>query len=216
MTETEIAQLQRAPGRPRDERAHRAILDAALERFIAEGYEAMSMEAIAADAGVGKATIYRRWHSKAELVSEAIGGLAEDIVVPDTGSVRADLIRLASYIHESAGSTMGRCFGRMVGEMDTNPELGQVYWDNVILPRRRLLRSLFKRGLERGELRHDLDLDLAVDMLAGPVILRRNHLRFARDKGEVDRSFIERMVDYLLGGMKNDVQGPGTTTESAP
>jgi AcrR family transcriptional regulator len=163
----------RAPGRPRSLEADRSILSAALDRFIEDGYQGMSIEHVAAQAGVGKATIYRRWPSKEALITDAVGSFSEELTAPNTGSVREDLLGLVRQIGELASSSpSGRCFARMAGEMGSNPELAKVYKEKVIGHRRAIVGEIISRGIARGELREELDIELVIDMLVGPVLYR--------------------------------------------
>jgi AcrR family transcriptional regulator len=189
----------RAPGRPRSAEADRSILTAALDRFIEDGYQGMSIEQVAAQAGVGKATIYRRWPSKEALITDAVGSFSEELTVPDTGSTRGDMLALVRQIvHVSSSSPSGRCFARMAGEMVTNPELAKVYKEKVIGHRRAIVRQVIVRGIERGELRKDLDLDLVIDMLVGPLLYRALIKRVA--PAETGRS-AAHLIDTLLTGI---------------
>jgi AcrR family transcriptional regulator len=189
----------RGPGRPRSARAHQAILDTALELLIEDGFTGMSMEAVAARAGVGKATIYRRWSSKAELVMDAITTLKTALEPVDTGSVRGDLLAIG----RQALLTLGRpeqasLIGRMMGETSKHPELHEVYRRKLVTPRRRLIADVLQRGIDRGEIRADLDMELLVDMVVGPLIYRvlisGGDPAFAPDH-------LERLADGLLEGI---------------
>lgn len=188
----------RAPGRPRSFEVDRAILDATVALFISHGFEAMSVEQVAAHAGVGKATIYRRWACKEALVSEAVAGLTEEIRVPDTGSVRGDLEDImVQLLRTSATSASGKCFARMAGEISANQDFAHVFRRNVISPRRSIVARVLRRGIERGELRDDLDLDLATDMLVGPIIYRRLFGALPSSAPENPRE----LIDTLLNGI---------------
>ncbi|MDQ3876811.1 MAG: TetR/AcrR family transcriptional regulator [Actinomycetota bacterium] len=196
MSTTESA--ARAPGRPRNPQADRAILEAAMDRFIADGYQAMSIEQVAVDAKVGKTTIYRRWPSKEALVADAVARLSEELPLPDTGSVRGDLLALVHEIAKRSSSTAGRCMGRVFADMQGHPEMAAVYKRNVVEPRRALIRSILERGVERGELRDDLDLDLVIDMLVGPIVFRR---LIARDSISKPLDQPELLIDTLERGI---------------
>lgn len=164
--------VPRAPGRPRDPDRHRAVLDAAVALFIAVGYEGMTMEAVAARAGVAKTTVYRRWPAKQDLVVEAVGALSADVADPDTGDVRADLVALLVRIQRLfATSPVGEVFPRMAAEVAIGSPLGRAYLERVITPRMAVLKSILARGVARGELPADLDLAVAADMLMGPIVL---------------------------------------------
>jgi AcrR family transcriptional regulator len=189
----------RAPGRPRSLEADRSILSAALDRFIEDGYQGMSIEHVAAQAGVGKATIYRRWPSKEALITDAVGSFSEELTAPDTGSVREDLLRLVRQVGELASSSpSGRCFARMAGEMGSNPELAKVYKEKVIGHRRAIVAEVISRGIARGELHKELDAELVIDMLIGPVLYRA--LIKKEQPAKIGR-VAEELIDTLMMGI---------------
>jgi AcrR family transcriptional regulator len=162
----------RRPGRPRSAEAHAAILRAALELAVEGGLRGLSMEAIAARAGVGKATIYRRWKTKEALFVEAIGSIALNPEVPDTGSVRGDF-KIAS---DAAVGRMApeafRVLPRLMADAADDPELLEALQQALVRPRRAAIAVILRRGIERGELRSDIDPDLVSEMLIGPMIAR--------------------------------------------
>ena len=191
----------RRPGRPRDEKAHDLIIDAALESFIEEGLEGASVEGIAARAGVGKATIYRRWHSKEDLISEAIARCALDVPPLDTGSTRGDLTEMIrKMLLYLSGDIGGQIFPRMVGEVWSNSPFGKEFYEAVVRPRRQVVVDILKHGVERGELRAGLDIELAADALTGAVIMR---LMLSGVSGR-SLEVAEELVDLLLGGLAPD------------
>lgn len=187
------------PGRPRSPQAHRAILDAAAALFIEEGFDAMSVEGVAARAAVGKATIYRRWPSKEDLVIDAIAQVFAAPPRPDTGSVREDLVLMGRELHHLMSSSVtGGVFPPMASEVARNSRLGRLYGERVIGPRRAGLADAIRRGIERGELPTDTDIELAIDMLVGTFLLRRLTHRLKRS----DPAMAERAVDLVLVGVR--------------
>lgn len=189
----------RRPGRPRSHRAHQAILQAAVALFIDEGFAGMSVEAVAARAGVGKATIYRRWPSKEELVVDAIAQVFAEAPRPDTGNVRNDLVQLGRELHGLMSSSVtGGVFPPISAEVARSSRLGRLYGERVIGPRRATLAEAFRRGIERGELPADTDVELAVDLVVGPLLLRRLTRRLRRS----DPTLPDRAVDIVLAGLQ--------------
>jgi len=187
------------PGRPRSASAHSAILDAAVALFVDRGFEGMSVEAVAADAGVGKTTIYRRWRSKEELVVDAIAERFADPSAPETGNVRDDLVQSARELHLlMSSSRTGAVFPRMGAEVARGSRLGRLYGERVIGPRRAIFAEALARGIERGELSEDTDVELAIDLLVGTLLLRRFTGRLKRS----DTSLPERAVDMVLVGLR--------------
>jgi AcrR family transcriptional regulator len=156
----------RGPGRPRSEKAEQAILAATLRMVGAHGVAGTTIEGVAAEAGVGKTTIYRRWQSKTELIVAAVGQMTPSGEPPDTGSVAGDLQALSKFQRERlAGTGLLTVAPRVLSESMEDPELHQGFVDNVINPIRALIRTILERGIARGELRSDLDLEPLVDLL---------------------------------------------------
>src|SRR4029453_9863731 len=182
-------------GRPRSEEAHRAILDAALELLVEVGYSGLTVEGIASCAGVGKATIYRRWASKLPLVIEAFAQLPA-LEESDTGDLVTDLERmLRSYLEVFASTPLGAVVPSLAGELPHNPELMELFAPLVRARRQPLLRAL-ERAVARGEIPADLDLDLAADLIFGPITVR---LFFTGRK--VTTKMGDPMVDLALTGV---------------
>lgn len=163
----------RTPGRPRSEASHQAIVQATLELLIEGGYRSLTMEQVRDRAGVGKATIYRRWASKEELVSEVVSYLHQDLEAPDTGSVRGDLEAVAQLALEGAQRTgASTAIVRLLADAVGNAELHAIFTQALVMPRRRTVRQALERAVSRGEIREGLDLELVVDLLAGPMLYR--------------------------------------------
>ena len=177
---TAEAAASRRPGRPRSERADQAIIDAALSLFAESGPEGLCIERVAARAGVGKATIYRRWPGKEDLLLDAIAALKAPMPEPAGRSAREDLVTL---------------LGAMCRET-ADPRLMARYAETVLEPRREVIRTVLRRGIASGELRPDLDIDAALFMLIGAVVARRGH-----EQHPVPPEYAERVVDELLRGL---------------
>jgi AcrR family transcriptional regulator len=183
-------------GRPRDPRADRAIVAAALELIAAVGVSDFRMEDVAARAGVGKAAIYRRYASKDELVTAAVAALVSEIEVPDTGSTRADLLALmrdavAVYRDPLHSGVMPA----VVGAMRQRPALARTVRAGFLAGRRDALRAVLERGVARGELRAHLDYELALDVLGGPLFYR-----VLITGGPLDEQLVEGVADLILRG----------------
>lgn len=153
------------PGRPRSEDCDRAILAATLDALVEDGYERLSIEGVASRAGVGKATIYRRWSSKAELVVEAVRTRAGCLApVVDTGDVRADLVELLRGALETMTSDDGRLLTAFLVERLRHPELATEFDRTFLVERRHQVRGLIDGAIERGELPPDTDAELVTDV----------------------------------------------------
>ena len=160
--------------RRRRERPRRAILRSASKLFHRHGLRRLTIEAIAEDAGVGKATIYRWWPSKAALVLDAIHDqVGPEIAFPDTGSAREDLrLQIASLIEILTSTRTGKAFIALVAESQHDPALAEAIRDRLIAGRRAATREVVERGIARGELRADLDIAIAIDALYGALYYR--------------------------------------------
>ena len=186
---------QSSAGRPRSEEAHRAILDATLELLVEVGFSALTVEGVATRAGVGKATIYRRWPSKLPLVIEAFRELPR-LEEVDTGSLVEDLKKmLRSYLQLFHSTPLGAVLPSLAGERAHDPQLSELF-DPVIKGRRQPLVRAFERAVERGEVPPDLDLELAADLVVGPIAVR---LFFTG--GKVSPRMVGPMVDLALRGI---------------
>ena len=188
---------QRRPGRPRSERAERAIIDATLSLFAESGAAGLCIEKVAARAGVGKATIYRRWPGKEDLLLAAIAGLKAPLPEPRGRSVRDDLVMLLTAMGEQfSDPCQAREFALLLGEGAKYPRLMARYRDTVIEPRREVIRSVLRRGVVTGELRGDADIDAALFMLTGSVLTRSRY-----GDVPVEPGYAGRVVDELLSGI---------------
>jgi AcrR family transcriptional regulator len=156
----------RGRGRPRSEKADRAILDAALRMVGQHGVAGTTIEGVAAEAGVGKTTIYRRWPTKTDLILAAISDIVPPGDPPDTGTMAGDMAALAeTQQRRLAGSGLSGIVPRVLAESMSDPDLHQDFVDRVVNPFRELLRLFIERGIERGELRADLEVEPLVDLL---------------------------------------------------
>jgi AcrR family transcriptional regulator len=183
-------------GRPRDERADRAILRATLELIAKHGVPALRMDDVADRAGVGKATIYRRHRSKEELVTAAIAALVSEIEVPDTGSTRGDLLALMqNAVGVYRASVEAAVMPSLVDAMSRDAALARTVREGFLAGRRAALGAVLERGVGRGDLRVDLDLELALDVLGGPLFYR-----LLVTGGPIDRQLADGVVELILRG----------------
>jgi|ERR1022692_3244033 AcrR family transcriptional regulator len=188
---------QRRPGRPRSERADRAIIDATLSLFAESGAAGLCIEKVAARAGVGKATIYRRWPGKEDLLLAAIAGLKAPLPKPRGRSVREDLLVLLEAMCEQfADPCQARELALLLGEGTKYPRLMARYAETVIEPRRDVFRTVLRRGVVTGELREDTDVDAALFMLTGAVLARSRY-----GDVPVEPGYARRLVAELMSGI---------------
>ena len=181
-------------GRPRDARCDQAILHATLDMLAEGGAAHLSIDAVAARAGVGKATIYRRWSSKEALVLDALGSTDTSLVdSPDTGGLRTDLEAyfdaLLERLRESEGSDV---LPHLIEAACYDPEV-RTSLDGYLSSRQQPLRAILHRAQQRGEIGSDIDIKLVVDLLVGPVIYRR-----LLTGDTIDRAFTRNLLDIVI------------------
>jgi AcrR family transcriptional regulator len=187
-------------GRRRSERSHRAIVAATQELLVERGYRELTIEGVAARAGVGKQTIYRWWPSKAALALEAyLTGRAQPPASPGGGSTR-DVVRerldwLAAVLAEPTG---GRVLAGLIADMQHDADLAERFHRDVVPARRRAMLDALERARERGEIRTDADLGVAVDALHGAVFYR-----LLLSGEPLDADFTERLATQVLDGLAN-------------
>ena len=150
-------------------------------------------------AGVGKATIYRRWHSKEELVKAAVGRLDDDLAAPDTGSLRGDSAALsATNVAAAEAQGAASLMPRLMSEAVDDPELHAIFSANLVEPRRRAVRTMLERARDRGEVRDDADLELLIDLLVGPIVYR---LIISAVTRAAATEHAERVLEAVLAGV---------------
>ena len=190
------AGTSRLPGRPRSEQAEQAIIEATLDLFAEQGFEGVCVEAVAARAGVGKATIYRRWPNKEELLLAALSSMKSPFPEP-TGNVRDDLVaQMTVMCEDRADPRKARRYALLLGEGQKYPRLMQRYKETVIGPRHDAMREVIRRGIASGELRAGADVEIALLALTGTVLAKEK----AAD-GSLNGEFAARIVDELLLGL---------------
>ena len=188
---------KRPPGRPRSQQARVAILRATLKLLRKTNYPDLTIESIAAEANVGKATVYRWWTSKAALVADAFSSTAVDeLHFPDTGSVRTDLSMQMKQLVRVFRSTRGRIVAAILGGGLFDSELIDAFRERFMLPRRREAYDTLRRAIERGELPADVDRDLMLDSLYGPI-----YMRFLLRHDELSEEFVEKLVNQIMQGV---------------
>jgi AcrR family transcriptional regulator len=187
----------RSPGRPRSERAHRAILQAANELLESEGFAAVSVEAIAERAGVSKATIYRRWPNRAAVVMDGfLSTVSSEVPFPHTGHAREDIRIHMRRLAEAFSGKIGRTVAALMAEGQSDPELAGALRSRWLLVRRAEAREILELGIERGELREDIDLEVAVDVLYGPI-----YYRMLVGHAPLDNGFTDALADHIFAGL---------------
>jgi AcrR family transcriptional regulator len=190
---------------PRVARSRAAVLEATLDLLAEEGAEGCTIEAIATRSGVAKTTIYRHWPSRAALVIDAVRTLMESPPeVPDTGRARADVTAILQGLAERLRTgQLADVAPALVAAVDADPTLGELM-EVYVQCRRDPLRTVLRRAVKRGELRADLDVELAIDLCAGPLFYRRLVAR--RPAEPVD---VEALVDLVFTGLGAEAAAGG-------
>lgn len=191
----ERAADERAPGRPRSEAREQAILDAALELLVDVGYEAMSMDALAERARASKATIYRRWSGKAEIVAAAVRGRSEAMaeVVPDTGTLRGDLLAMIGHSCRSLSATDGALIAAVLWAMRSDPALADLMRSQMVDAKRDGIAAVVGRAVARGECAPGTDA-----AVVGEVVPAMALSRLLVTGEPLDDSFCTHLVDDVL------------------
>ena len=199
----------RRKGRPRDSSADERILAAAAELILTRGFDNMTVDEVAAKAKAGKATVYRRWAGKEDLAFAALAQLySTQLPIPDTGNVHDDLILSTRMALEFSGSEIGRAYVRMTcSESLRDRRIGALY-TSAFEAQEEAARVMLQRGIDRGELRPDFRMDLAVDWFAGVMIL---YAIIERDVPSPEEA--EELVQFMLEGIGT---GPRGADESRP
>jgi len=188
---------KRQPGRPRSEHARRAILRSTLRLLQHTGFPDLTIEAIAADAGVGKTTVYRWWPNKGALVVDAFASSTETrLHFPDTGSVYRDVSLQMNQFLGILRTRRGRIVAELLGAGQSDPKLLEAFRERFLRPRRQEAYRTLRRGIERGELPRNLDLDLVLDILYGAM-----YMRFLIRHDELSASYVEEVCRLVLGNV---------------
>ena len=199
----------RRPGRPRSQHARQAILRSTLKLLRRRGFAELSIEAIAADARVGKATVYRWWSDKGALIVDAFASsIEEELHFPDSGSVFRDMSAQIGRWVQILRSPRGCIVAAVIAAGQSDPELLRAFRKRFLRPRRQEAYQTLQRGIDRGELPRNLDLDLVLDILYGAI-----YMRFLIRHDELDEDYINDVCRLVLrgaaAGARNQRQGNG-------
>jgi len=188
---------RRLPGRPRSEQARRAIFRSTLKLLRRSSFSGLTIEAIAADADVGKATVYRWWPNKGALVVDAFASSAEsELHFPNTGSVYRDMsLQMAQFLGVLR-SPRGRIVAALLAGGQSDPELLAAFRERFLRPRRQEAYKTLRRAIERGELPEEIDLDAVLDVLYGAI-----YMRFLIRHDELSEAYIRKVCGMVLAGV---------------
>ena len=192
------ARRKRPPGRPRSEQARLAILRSTLQLLGQSGFSDLSIEAVAAHAGVGKATVYRWWPDKAALITDAFASsTGQKLHFPDTGSVHTDMSQQMRQLTKIFLSRRGRIVSAILAAGQSDRDVIAAFRDRFMKPRRHEAYATLQRVIQRGELRKNVDMDLLLDSLYGPI-----YMRFLIRHRKLTPDFVDRLCDLVLAGAR--------------
>jgi AcrR family transcriptional regulator len=175
-----------------------AILRSALKLLSKNGFPELTIEDVAAQAGVGKATVYRWWPNKAALIADAFASsTTRKLHFPDTGSVCTDMSQQMRQLIKIFRGRRGRIVAAILGGGQSDKDLIAAFRERFLWPRRREAYTTLRRGIARGELRKSIDLDLLLDSLYGPI-----YMRFLIRHDKLTPKFVDRLCELVLGGAK--------------
>jgi len=186
-------------GRPRSAQVDTAIVDAVLELIAEHGLGSLTVESVAARAGVGKATLYRRWPNKDALVLDALAHLNDGLPPVQGDTLRERLVSLLTPMRcrPQAARSM-RLIPRVLSHREASPELYECFFEQVIAPRRERFLVELRAAVQAGEIRSDVDLELAVNALVGPVLYQSLVIP---DGHQAAAKQPEALVDLVLSGL---------------
>jgi AcrR family transcriptional regulator len=189
---------KRPPGRPRSEQARLAILRSALKLLGKNGFSDLTIEEVAERAQVGKATVYRWWPNKAALIADAFASsTTRKLRFPDTGSVHTDMRLQMRQVVKVFRSRRGRIVSAILAGGQSDRDLIAAFRERFLWPRRREAYGTLRRGIERGELRKNIDMDLLLDSLYGPI-----YMRFLIRHDKLTGDFVDHLCKLVLGGAR--------------
>lgn len=189
---------KRPPGRPRSEKARLAILQSTLKLLGKNGFADLTIEEVAGRAAVGKATVYRWWPNKGALIADAFASsTTRHLRFPDTGSVYTDMSRQMRQLVKVFRSRRGRIVSAILAAGQSDKDLIAAFRDRFLWPRRREAYATLERGIRRGELRKDVDPDLLLDSLYGPI-----YMRFLLQHDRLTPDFVDRLCALVLSGAR--------------
>lgn len=193
----ESAVAVRGPGRPRSEKARKAVIQSTLALLRQVGFNDLTIEAVAARAGVGKATVYRWWPNKAELVVEAFAAAVEDeLRFPSAGPVLESIHHQMRRWAHIFRSPLGQIVAAVIGAGQSDPDILRAFQAHWVEPRRIEARRLLRQAMKNGEIRGDIDPDTVLDLLYGPLYIRLLIRHAPLDEAIVDAVF--RVVSPAL------------------
>ncbi|MEO0926191.1 MAG: TetR/AcrR family transcriptional regulator [Cyanobacteria bacterium J06643_13] len=186
-------------GRPRSPETREKILKAAYEMLNEVGFIDLTIEGVAARAGVGKPTIYRRWQTKAALAMDAfLEAVNPELAFPDTGGVQEDFRQQMYKIVKLMNSSRGEVLASVIGCGQADEALITAFRENWLTPRREAAKQIFQRGVDRGELKADIEIEVAIDALYSPLFYR-----LLLKHQPLTEQLVDELVALVMEGMIN-------------
>jgi AcrR family transcriptional regulator len=202
---TKADEVSRGPGRPRSEKARKAVIQSTLALLKRVGFNELSIESVAARAGVGKATVYRWWPNKAELViASFVYAVEEELRFPSSGPVLASIHEQMRRWVLIFRSPLGQIVATVIGAGQSEPEILEAFRAHWVEPRRREARRLLRLAMKNGEIRADLHPDTVLDLLYGPL-----YLRLLLKHAPLNENFVNAVFRVVSPALS-----PGTTAGS--
>ena len=181
-------------------RARTQVLQATQELLLEGGLKAATVDAISARSGVSKVTMYKHWANRTMIAIDAFAeSMTERVPVPDTGNARSDMTQHLVHVGEFYAGPAGRIFAELLAQTVSDLAARELLIERFLEGRRQVARLLWQRGRERGEVRSEIDVEVAIDVISGPVIFR-----LLAGHAPLDRVHLEAIVDAALGGLLVD------------
>ena len=192
-----VVEEQRPRGRQRSVLAEAAILKATLDLLALQPLRRITTDAIAQRAGVSKATIYKWWPNKSMVALDAyLADMTEQVAAPDTGSAQMDFTIQLKSVTAFYASPMGRLFGQFLAEGQSDPDFLNLFRERFLQARRDAARVMWQRGIDRGEIRDDIDSETVLDLIYGPLVFR-----LLAGHGPMNDHEAEKVVTAVFGGI---------------
>jgi len=202
MSQPVVAEEPKARGRHRSLEAEASILKAALYLLERNPMRKVTADAIARRAGVSKATIYKWWPNKNMVALDAyLGGMTQRVVMPDTGSAELDFRIQLKSVTTFYKSPLGRLFCQFIAEGQSDPAFLAMFRDRFLTVRRDAARVMWQRGVSRGEIRREIDSEVVLDLVYGPMVFR-----LLAGHGDLNDDESDAMIAAIFGGLRQ----PGT------
>ena len=210
MSQPVVAEEPKTRGRHRSLEAEASILKAALYLLERNPMRKVTADAIARRAGVSKATIYKWWPNKNMVALDAyLGGMTERVVMPDTGSAELDFRIQLKSVTTFYKSPLGRLFCQFIAEGQSDPAFLAMFRDRFLTVRRDAARVMWQRGVSRGEIRREIDAEIVLDLVYGPMVFR-----LLAGHGDLNDDESDAMIAAIFGGLRQPGSPCGSTHDA--